>query len=70
MSESPSERRLRLSTMLSDDGGTWDLSRNDKLAIKHAIELIHLLADWIAEQTGEAIPSVIERIERKIEAKL
>jgi hypothetical protein len=69
MSESPSEKRLRLSTMLSDDGGTWDLSRNDKLAIKHALELIHKLADVIAEQTGLAIPSVIERIEREMEAK-
>lgn len=53
----------RVRQMLLDTGQTWDLSPNDKEALRHVLGLINSMAWEIAESTGQPIPTVIGRHE-------
>gem|GEM_PF-6338669 len=53
--------------MLSDDGGTWDLSPNDKDAIRYALGMINVMADELAGYMGSTVPRVIDEFGEKVE---
>jgi len=69
MSESGSEHRARVASMISDDGGTWDLSPNDKAALRHVMDLIDKLAEESSETDGIEPWEAIEWAERLMEGK-
>lgn len=52
--------------MLGDDG-TWDLSPNDKAAIRHVLGMVNLMADELAGYTGRTVPFEETRIGELVE---
>ena len=58
MNESPQEMRSRVQQMTRDHGDTWDLSRNDRNALRYILGLVNLMADEIAEFRGTTAPEV------------
>jgi len=57
----------RVRQMLLDTGQKWDLSPNDKEALRHVLGLINSLAFELAEITGHPVPTIINRHEAIIE---
>ena len=53
-SKDKTEARERLEAMYADDGGTWDLSPNDKTAIRKALDSIEL--DLAIDSLCEDLP--------------
>lgn len=66
--ESPSEKYSRVQQMIVDDGGTWDLSLNDKAALRYVLGLVNSLADEIADRSGYPIPQVIAQHAKIVES--
>ena len=62
------EHYSRVRSMILDDGGTWDLSPNDKTALRHVLGLVVLLAENIGEHTGLPIGEVIENYSARVVA--
>ena len=67
MNESPDEKYSRLQTMISDKGDTWDLSPNDKAALRHILGLVNALADDLARYTGGTCADVIRKYGELVE---
>lgn len=59
--ESPSDKYQRVLSMILDDGGTWDLSPNDKEALRHVCGVVNSLADQLAKYEGSTVPSVLRK---------
>jgi hypothetical protein len=57
--ESPLDKYTRVQQMILDDGQTWDLSPNDKAALRHVLGLVNLMADELAMRDGTSVPVVI-----------
>ena len=47
------DRLDRLRAMAEDNGGTWDLSPNDKAAIQLAVDVLELLVDADRRHNGD-----------------
>ena len=54
------EHYSRVQSMILDDGGTWDLSPNDKAALRHVLGLVNSLAEDLADYGGQPIPVVLQ----------
>lgn len=67
MNESGSEKYSRVQQMLIDNGGTWDLSPNDKAALRHVLGMINFLADELAVRNGNTIGDVFREAHRIVE---
>lgn len=67
MSESGSDKRSRVASMIKDKGQTWDLSPNDKKALRHVWLLIEELAGEVAAYRGQDVTEAIEAAELKME---
>ena len=65
--ESSTEKYSRVCQMILDDGTTWDLSPNDKEALRYILGLVNAMADSLAETTGLPIPTVISNYSRVVE---
>lgn len=50
----------RVQQMVIDDGGTWDLSPNDKEALRHVLGMVNVLADDLAKYEGTTVPSILK----------
>lgn len=61
MAESAREKYSRVQQMVIDDGGTWDLSPNDKEALRHVLGLVNVLADEVAKFEGRSVPWVLNK---------
>lgn len=59
--ESARDKYERVQQMVLDDGGTWDLSANDKEALRHILGLVNVLADEIARNDGTTVPGVLKK---------
>lgn len=67
--ESPEDKYSRVQAMISDDGGTWDLSPNDKAALRHVLGMVNSLADVVAQYEGSTVPRVLKRHGEIVEAQ-
>jgi hypothetical protein len=56
--ETPAEMVDRVKAMIADDGDTWDLSDNDREALRHVLAAL-LYSEGIAERVGEANRSLV-----------
>jgi hypothetical protein len=65
--ESPEDKYSRVQQMILDEGNTWDLSPNDKAALRHVLGLVNSMADEIADATGQAVGYVWRRHGRLVE---
>ena len=62
------EHYERVQSMVKDDGSTWDLSPNDKAALRHILDLVIELAEEVAAYKGIAIPTTIEMFSELVAA--
>ena len=62
MAENADQKYSRVVQMIVDDGGTWDLSPNDKAALRHVIGMVNVMADELAQEHGQTIPYEIKRV--------
>jgi hypothetical protein len=82
MAETASDKYVRVCTMISDDGDTWDLSANDKEALRHVlgmadayVQLVNTVRHAIdyaggrESEWGERAEGCFRILERGIEAK-
>jgi hypothetical protein len=53
--------------MVCDDGDTWDLSPNDKEALRHVLGLVNVLASKVAEYQGSTVPDVLDEFNALVE---
>ena len=60
MAQTAGDKYARVRTMLFDNGDTWDLSANDKEALRHVLGMINALASQVAEYTSKTVPDVID----------
>lgn len=51
----------RVQAMILDDGQTWDLSVNDKNALRHILGLVNSLAGELADYTGLPVGTIVQR---------
>ena len=54
------DHHARVRSMILDDGETWDLSPNDKAALRHVLGLVNSLAGDLSDWMGEPIPMVLQ----------
>lgn len=54
------ENYRRVHAMVRDDGCTWDLSDNDKDALRHVLLLVQSMAGDLSEATGLSVGDVIK----------
>lgn len=67
MAETARDKYSRVQQMLIDDGGTWDLSPNDKEALRHVLGLVNVLADEVAKYEGTTVPGVLAKFRDVVE---
>ncbi len=67
--QSPSDKYSRVQQMILDDGQTWDLSQNDKDALRHVLGMINSMASDLADATGLSIPAVIRHHQQSVHAE-
>ena len=67
MPESAQDKYSRVQQMLLDDGETWDLSPNDKEALRHVLGLVNILADEVAKYEGGTVPGVMKKFAAIVE---
>ena len=65
--ESPEDKYSRVQQMVLEDGDTWDLSPNDKAALRHVLNLVTSMADEIAGATGQTVEYVMRRHGKLVE---
>lgn len=63
-----SEKYSRVQQMILDDGKTWDLSPNDKKALRFVLGLVNSMACDLASRTGLSVPVVIEQHGKLVES--
>ncbi len=51
----PEDKLGRVRTMVHDDGDTWDLSPNDKDALKHVLSMLDVAILQLAALSGNKI---------------
>ena len=61
MPQSAHDKYARVQQMIIDDGGLWDLSHDDKEALRHVLGLVNVLADEIAKDDGTTVPGVLKK---------
>lgn len=54
--------------MILDKGDTWDLSPNDKSALRHVLGLVNSMANDLAEATGLPVPEIIKHHGKAVES--
>ena len=54
------DHHARVRSMILDDGYKWDLSPNDKAALRHVLGLVNSLAGDLSDWMGEPIPMVLQ----------
>ena len=67
MAQSARDKHSRVTQMVIDDGGTWDLSPNDKEALRHVLGLVNVLADEVAKYEGSTVPGVLKKFAEVVE---
>jgi hypothetical protein len=67
MAQTASDKYARVRTMLFDNGDTWDLSTNDKEALRHVLGMVNALASEVAEYRGTTVPDVIDSCNELVE---
>jgi hypothetical protein len=55
-----SDKYARVRAMFFDNGDAWDLSADDKEALRHVLGMINALASEVAEYRGTTVPDVID----------
>jgi hypothetical protein len=66
--ESPEDKYSRVQQMILDKGDTWDLSQNDKAALRHVLGLVNSMADDLAEATGLTCGEIVRHHGKAVEA--
>jgi len=57
----PNDKLERVRLMLLDQNQTWDLSPNDRDALRHVLGLVMSMADEIARQDGWTVGHALRR---------
>lgn len=63
----PVEKRCRLGDMVVDNSRKWDLSPNDKDAIRYALAMLYAMADELARRRGSTVPAVLDQFSELVE---
>jgi hypothetical protein len=67
MAEDPDEKLSRVKMMVKDRGETWDLSPNDKAALRHVLGMVNWMAEALTEYWSDTFENVIERVGCNVE---
>lgn len=67
MSESGQNHYNRVQQMILDEGQTWDLSPNDKAALRHVLGMVNVLADRLAAYMGGTVGNALSRAHAVVE---
>jgi hypothetical protein len=67
MAEDPDEKLSRVKMMVKDRGETWDLSPNDKAALRHVLGMVNWMAEALTEYWSDTFENVIERVGGNVE---
>lgn len=68
MSESGKNKYARVQQMILDDGSTWDLSPNDKDALRHVLGMVNVLAERLAAYMGGTVGDALSRAHQAVES--
>jgi len=66
--ETREDKYSRVQQMILDEGDTWDLSPNDKAALRHVLGLVNSMADDLAEATGLTCGEIVRHHGKRVEA--
>lgn len=64
--ESPSDMYSRVQEMVRDNGETWDLSDNDKHALRHVLGLVNLMAEGLAEREETPAAEILRLVGQRV----
>lgn len=59
--ETSVDKYIRVCSMILDDGSTWDLSTNDKEALRHVLGILASVSDELAKYEGSTVPCVMKK---------
>lgn len=69
MAESAQDKLSRVHQMATNDGGTWDLSPNDRAALKHVLGMVDVMADELAREHGQTMLYEIRRVSKIVDSE-
>lgn len=63
------DKYRRVQQIVVDEGGTWDLSKNDKDALRYVLSLVNSLAETVADSSGCTVGEVLRQHAGYIESQ-